>query len=255
MWRNTYLISSVSFPVFLTEEQVGGATNLVRRDYRLEVPYQWLPASRRCTKDRRQGPIPKQTHVTEKKAVFLDRDGTIMADTGYCHEPDKVRLLENVAEGLRLLAKGGFFVAVITNQSGLRRGYFTEKELAAVNSRLREELQARGADFGALFYCPHLPDDGCDCRKPRPGLILRAASECGLDRQSSFTVGDQESDVQAGKSAGTRTVLLSDKHGSFESADFTASNLLEAAHLILENDTSGKVRANRAGLVEARGPN
>jgi len=201
-----------------------------------------------------QSPIPNQTHGAKKKAVFLDRDGTIMVDTGYCHEPDKVRLLERAADGLRLLAKGGFFVAIVTNQSGLGRGYFTERELAAVNSRLREELQARGADFGALFYCPHRPDDGCDCRKPRPGLILRAASECGLDRQSSFTVGDQESDVQAGKSAGTRTVFLSDERGSSESADFIASNLVEAAYLILENDTSGKVRGSRAGVVEARGP-
>lgn len=168
-----------------------------------------------------------------RKAVFLDRDGTIMVDTRYCHEPEKVRLIENAAEGLRLLSEGGFFLAIVTNQSGIARGYFTERELTVVNSRLREELRAKGADFNALFYCPHSPLDQCDCRKPRPGLILRAASDHDLDLHSSFTIGDQESDVEAGRSAGTKTVLISERGRSTASADFYAGNLTEAARFIL----------------------
>ena len=168
-----------------------------------------------------------------RRAAFLDRDGTIMVDTGYCHEPEKVRLIENAAEGLRLLSEGGFFLAIVTNQSGIARGYFTERELTAVNSRLREELQAKGVDFNALVYCPHSPLDQCDCRKPRPGLILRAASDHGLDLNSSFTIGDQESDIAAGRSAGTKTVLVSDEGRSSGFADFYARNLAEAARLIL----------------------
>jgi D-glycero-D-manno-heptose 1,7-bisphosphate phosphatase len=173
-----------------------------------------------------------------RKAVFIDRDGTLMLDTGYCHEPEKVRLIEGAAEGLRLLHDAGFFLVIVTNQSGLARGYFSEKELVAVNLRLRDELRAHGADFGAVFYCPHHPDDGCDCRKPRPGLILRAALEYSLELESSFTVGDQESDILAGKSAGTRTVMISDVGVSQSSADFIAKDLVEAAGIILRSDAA-----------------
>ena len=109
-----------------------------------------------------------QTLTEKRKAVFLDRDGTVMVDTGYCHEADKVKLIEGAAEGLRLLSDDGFFLVIITNQSGVGRGYFGEKDVVAVSTRLHEEFRARGADFDALFYCPHHPLDECDCRKPRP---------------------------------------------------------------------------------------
>jgi len=177
--------------------------------------------------------------LTERrKAVFLDRDGTVMVDTGYCHEPDKVRLIEGAAEGLRLLSDRGFFLVIITNQSGVGRGYFGEKDVVAVSSRLHEELRAKGADFDALFYCPHHPLDQCDCRKPRPGLILRAASVYDLDLHSSFTIGDQESDLEAGRSAETRTVLVSEQLRPSALADFNARDLIEAAKFILESDVS-----------------
>ena len=170
-----------------------------------------------------------------KKAVFLDRDGTIMIDTGYCHEPDKVQLIQGASEGLRLMDDAGFLLAVVTNQSGLARGYFTDRELYAVNSRLRQELQSHGADFDVLFYCPHHPDDSCNCRKPQPGLILQAASDYNLDLPSSFTIGDKESDVQAGHLAQTRTILVSRKLGTSRFADFLATDLVEAAHIVINN--------------------
>jgi len=183
-----------------------------------------------------------QTLTEKRKAVFLDRDGTVMVDTGYCHEPDKVKLIEGAAEGLRLLSDDGFFLVIITNQSGVGRGYFGEKDVVAVSTRLHEEFRARGADFDALFYCPHHPLDECDCRKPRPGLILRAASEHNLDLHSSFTMGDQESDVEAGRYAGTRTVLISEQGRSSVLADFHAKTLIEAAQLILGSRVTNIVK-------------
>src|SRR5437016_1163712 len=160
-----------------------------------------------------------------------------MVDTGYCHEPDKVKLIEGAAEGLRLMAGMGFFLVIITNQSGIGRGYFGHKDVRAVNTRLREELGAQGAGFQAVFYCPHSPVDLCDCRKPRPGLILRAASDYDLDLHSSFTIGDQGSDVEAGRSAGTRTILISQQGSSSVLADFYARNLVEAAEFVLGSNT------------------
>jgi histidinol-phosphate phosphatase family protein len=133
-----------------------------------------------------------------KRAVFLDRDDTIMADVVYCKDPEDVRLLPGAAEGIRSLADAGFMIVIATNQSGLGRGLFTEEELRAVNDQLRVELRARGADYDALYYCPHRPEDGCDCRKPKPGLLLRAASILGVDLHSSYCIGDRSWDVEAG---------------------------------------------------------
>lgn len=173
-----------------------------------------------------------------RPAIFVDRDDTIMVDVGYCSDPHKVKLLPHAAEGLRVLSQNGFVIVIVTNQSGLGRGYFTERDLESVNARLRQELRAMGADFDALYYCPHRPDEGCACRKPGPGLILKAASELELDLASSYTMGDRELDISAGKSAGTKTVLVingkdpnnaqNPKH-----ADLVARDVLEAARLIL----------------------
>lgn len=173
------------------------------------------------------------------RAVFVDRDGTLMVDPVYARSPDQVRLLPGAAEGLRMLEEKGFSIVIVTNQSGLARGYFDEHNLAAVNARLRDELRARGAAFRALYYCPHHPEEDCSCRKPRPGLLLRAADELNLDLSASFTIGDRGWDIEAGKAAGTRTVLISDNamddDGS-KRADFIAKNLVEAARLILAGD-------------------
>lgn len=173
-----------------------------------------------------------------RPAIFVDRDDTIMADVGYCSDPHKVKLLPQAAEGLRVLSQNGFVIVIVTNQSGLGRRYFTERDLENVNARLRQELKTMGADFNALYYCPHRPDEGCACRKPRPGLILKAASELELDLASSYTIGDRELDILAGKSAGTKTVLVSNGEElsnaqNPQHADLVARDLLEAARLIL----------------------
>ncbi len=178
--------------------------------------------------------------MDKKPAVFVDRDDTIITDVRYCDDPNEVHLLAGAAEGLRLLSRAGYFVVIVTNQSGVGRGYFDEQQLNVVHARLREELRARGADFDALYYCPHLPEDNCPCRKPRPGLLLRAASELNLDLNSSYTIGDNERDIEAGREAGTRTVLVRAGEGTgkkFEvvrsAADIEAASIEDAARIIL----------------------
>lgn len=150
-----------------------------------------------------------------KKAVFLDRDGVILKDTGYISSWEETRLLFGSAEAIKRLNQSGFLVIVVTNQSGVARGYFTEADVEAVNERLKEELSLKGAQIDAIFYCPHHVKGrvkkyrlDCDCRKPKPALILDAASRFGIDTSRSFMVGDKLEDVKAGKRAGCKTILI-----------------------------------------------
>ncbi len=147
-----------------------------------------------------------------------------------------------------MLADGGFSIVIVTNQSGLNRGFFDERDLETVNARLRRELRVRGADFHALYYCPHRPEEGCGCRKPLPGLLLRAAAELNLDLSSSYMVGDREWDIEAGRAAGTKTILISNDRKAKNcgtKADFIARNLVQAALLILERNSTQKRRSPR----------
>ncbi len=173
-----------------------------------------------------------------RRAAFVDRDDTIMVDVGYCRSPDDVRLLPGAAEGIQALTQSGFVVVVITNQSGVGRGFFTESDLEAVHERLRLQLRNEGAEFHAIYYCPHRPEDGCDCRKPKPGLILRAASDLGIDLGASYSIGDREWDVEAGRAAGTRTILVTNGHARRDGtsrADHVATGLEDASRFILSS--------------------
>lgn len=170
----------------------------------------------------------------------MDRDDTLMVDVKYCDNPDLVQLIPGAAEGLRSLKSAGYKIVVVTNQSGLGRGYFDTETLEKVHDRLRSELRRDGADYDALYYCPHTPDDDCHCRKPKPGLFLKAASELKIDLASSYTIGDRDLDVLAGKTAGTRTILICTGSKRSESElssapDFIVENLHEAANIILSN--------------------
>ncbi|HYG57567.1 MAG TPA: HAD family hydrolase, partial [Symbiobacteriaceae bacterium] len=147
--------------------------------------------------------------------VFLDRDGTVNADPGYLHDPDQLRLLPGAAEAIARLNRRGVPVILVTNQAGIARGLYTETDFWRVQERLSGELGKAGARLDAVYFCPHHPDGTvlpyrvvCQCRKPRPGMLLRAAAEHGLDLSTSFMIGDRPSDVQAGASAGCRTVLV-----------------------------------------------
>lgn len=150
-----------------------------------------------------------------KKAIFLDRDGTITVDSGFVHKEEDLELLPGAAEAIRLANEHRFMVVVVTNQSGVARGYFTEEDVRAFNSHLALALAEQGARIDAFYYCPHHPEasiptyrKACFCRKPQPGLILQAARELDIDLSQSWVVGDSLRDVEAGKRAGCRTILL-----------------------------------------------
>jgi histidinol-phosphate phosphatase family protein len=142
------------------------------------------------------------------RAVFLDRDGTVIEDPGYLSDPSGVRLLPGAADALRALRAAGYQLVLVSNQSGIGRGYFTAEQAEAVHRRVVEQLSRKGVVLDDARYCPHAPDDGCPCRKPRPGLLLAAARELGLDLGASFMVGNSSVDIGAGRNAGCRTILF-----------------------------------------------
>ncbi|MCI4397617.1 MAG: HAD family hydrolase [Acidobacteria bacterium] len=152
--------------------------------------------------------------------VFLDRDGTITEEVGYVNHVSRLSLLPGAAEGIRLLNDAGVPVMLATNQAGVARGYFDEELLKAVLKRLEEMLAALGARLDALYYCPHHPTAGeppfradCDCRKPKPGMLLRGAREFGLDLGRSYVVGDKISDVAFAKAGGAKGILVTTGYG------------------------------------------
>jgi len=162
----------------------------------------------------------------KKRAVFLDRDNTLIFDPGYIHEAEKVRLLKGVGEGLRLLKEAGYLLIVVSNQSGIGRGYFTEKEFWEVNKRLNELLKPFGVQIEDFFFCPHRPEEGCRCRKPETAMVETAAQKWKVDLKESFVIGDKESDVELAFRAGCR--------GGIRVGAPPFENFLKAARFILE---------------------
>ena len=168
-------------------------------------------------------------------AVFLDRDGTINDEVGYLSDPALVSLLPGAAEALIRLKEAGFRLVVVSNQSGIARGYFTEDELAVINKRLARLLYESGAEVDGYYYCPHHPKHGemleCDCRKPKTGMVERAAAEHGIELDKSYFVGDKCTDVELGKNAGGKTVLVLTGFGNEEKALLEARGLAPDAVL------------------------
>lgn len=146
--------------------------------------------------------------------LLLDRDGTINREVHYLSDPNEVDLLPGAAEAIRRVRKLGWKAVVVTNQTGLARGYFDEATLEAIHERLRALLLERGAELDALYYCPHLPEEECDCRKPKTGLLERAARELGVPLERSVMVGDKPADIGAGRNAGIPTVLVRTGYGA-----------------------------------------
>ena len=164
-----------------------------------------------------------------RRAVFLDRDGTLVRDVGYLKATDELELLPGAATALAVLRGCDFRLYVATNQSGVGRGLYGEADVEAANVRLAELLAERGVHVDGVYVCPHAPDAGCECRKPRPGLLLRAGREHGLDVARSIMVGNRASDVDAGHAAGCRSVLLADGEPPDSAADVVVPDLLAAA--------------------------
>jgi D-glycero-D-manno-heptose 1,7-bisphosphate phosphatase len=184
--------------------------------------------------------------MNNRTIVFLDKDGTVVKDVPYNVDPEKVVLEEGAAAGLRRLSQAGCGFVVVSNQSGVARGYFKEDALHNIEADLRRRLaQEAGVSLAGFYYCPHHPDGiepiyavECGCRKPRPGMLLKAAEELDIALSEAWMIGDILNDVEAGKRAGCRTILINNgnetewKTGPLRTPDFTAADLVEAAEII-----------------------
>jgi D-glycero-D-manno-heptose 1,7-bisphosphate phosphatase len=172
-----------------------------------------------------------------RPAVFLDRDGTIMRDVNYCGDPGQVQVFPETAPALQRLKGAGFDLYIITNQSGIGRGYFTEQDYRAVEAEV--ERQVGAGLINGTYFCPDAPEDACECRKPSPALIQQAARDHALDLHRSFMIGDKQIDAECGRNAGLRTVLVQtgqEQHDPESApADWVARDLAEAAEIILRH--------------------
>ncbi len=186
------------------------------------------------------------------RAVFLDRDGTICEEVGYLDSVERMRLIPRAGEAVRRINARGFKTIVITNQSGVARGYFTEKCLQTLHEELIRQLKEEGAYLDGIYYCPHHPEGEaspyrtiCDCRKPATGLLLKAAEELDVDLHASYMIGDHYSDVECAHRAGARGILLLTGHGQAAwsqrdqwrvAPDWIAEDLFAAVQWVLEQD-------------------
>jgi len=174
------------------------------------------------------------------KAAFIDRDDTMAEDVHYCSHPEDFTLFPTTAKAIKLLNEHGFKVIVVTNQSGIARGYFTEETLAKIHDKMKSELAGEGAWVDAIYYCPHHPDDNCGCRKPKPKMLLLAAEEHNIDLEHSFVVGDLQMDIDMGKAVGSKTVLIchnpQGKTAQGAKPDHSVTDLYEAAVIIVRQE-------------------
>lgn len=179
-------------------------------------------------------------------AVFLDRDGTLCEEVGYLNHVSRFRMFPFVALALRRLNDAGYPVIVVSNQSGVARGYFPESLVQQVNQVMVQQLSEAGAKVDAVYYCPHASSENCVCRKPKPGMLEQAVREHCIDLQRSFVVGDRYGDIQLARNAGARGILVRTGYGEGEIAwhsgewpaqpDFIADDLTEAADWILRQE-------------------
>ena len=182
--------------------------------------------------------------MSEKiKAVFFDRDGTLIHEKPgvYLSDPDKVRPYKSTPAALHLLEKAGYHLFIVSNQSGIGRGYFTEKEVNRVHARLQQLLKP--ALFEEIVFCPHAPNEACDCRKPHPKLGLYLIKKYHIDTTQSFMIGDKKADIEFGQALGFGTILVTTANGKNHlkkypdlHPDKIASNLLNAARFILKQE-------------------
>ena len=186
----------------------------------------------------------KPLDTRKQRAILLDRDGTLVHSSHYPSRPEQLILYDGIGPQLALLQHMGFRIVVVTNQSGIARGYFTENDLGRMHDYLREQLRPFDVTLDAIYYCPHHPDGvidslaiRCECRKPRPGMLLRAAQDLDLDLHTSWFLGDILDDVEAGNRAGCNTILVdlgteSPPTRPIRTPAFVAQNTLHALHII-----------------------
>lgn len=180
------------------------------------------------------------------KAVFLDKDGTLIPDIPYNVDVNKVTLSEGVIEGLQILQSHGYLLVVVSNQSGIARGFFSVEQLNAVRERISRMCSKMGIYLDGFYYCPHHPegvvagyDQECDCRKPDPGMLLKAANDMDIDLETSWMIGDILNDVEAGNRAGCKSILINNGNetewtpGGNRLPEYFAKDLAEAAKYIV----------------------
>jgi D,D-heptose 1,7-bisphosphate phosphatase len=180
-------------------------------------------------------------------AVFLDRDGTINEEVGYLDSLEKLKIIPEAFEAIRLINQNGMKAVVITNQSGVARGLFSEEFVQTVHALIQKQLKARQAFIDAFYHCPHHPTEGqgvylqtCNCRKPAPGLLFKAADEMEIDLGRSYMIGDMPKDIEAAKRAGAKGILVRTGYGQEHRAfdvepDYIAGNILDAVRWILKD--------------------
>jgi len=188
--------------------------------------------------------------VSQSPAVFVDRDGTMIEDVGYLDRLERLTLFPYAIDAIRLLNRGGFKVVVVTSQAGVAHGSVTEEFLSEVHGVITDRVAEAGGRIDSFYYCPHHPHatvekyrTDCDCRKPKPGMILNAARDLSLDLSRSFTIGDRWRDIEMGLTAGTKGVLVETGYGKTEAPRRPAhlppvpvvANLIDATSLILRN--------------------
>ena len=176
------------------------------------------------------------TPFEPRRFVLLDRDGTINRERHYLSDPEQLELCPNAGPGLRRMLELGLGLVVVTNQSGIARGYFSEARLREIHDRLRQLLRLEGVLLHGIYSCPHAPDEGCPCRKPGTGLAERAAADFGMDLSDCFMIGDKACDIELGRAVSATTLLVRTGYGKESEATTTAEHvvddLLEAAKVI-----------------------
>jgi D-glycero-D-manno-heptose 1,7-bisphosphate phosphatase len=186
--------------------------------------------------------------LRNKIAVFIDRDGTITEEMGYLKDPKKLRLIPRSAEAIKLLNEKRIPVIVVSNQSGVARGYFTEGMVKKTNKRLKELLANKEAHLDGIYYCPHHPEFGspkyrkdCSCRKPKPGMLLKAARRFNLDLKRCYVIGDKVEDIELAKNVGAKGILVLTGYGKKSknkgvNPEYTTKNLYQAVKWIINNE-------------------
>lgn len=174
------------------------------------------------------------------KAIFLDRDGTLVEDFGFVYKIKDFKLLPNVIEALKLL-KNKFKFFIVTNQSGISRGYFTHEDTKKFNEHMLNEFQKQGIKIEKVYVCPHAPEENCDCRKPNKKFLQQAKKEFNLDLENSYVIGDKSVDVELGKNVGSKSIFVLTGYGKKELNElktkptFIAEGILDGAKWILNN--------------------
>ena len=170
------------------------------------------------------------------KAIFLDRDGVINKEIGYLHKTKDFKFIDGVFEACNYFQKKGYLIIIVTNQSGIGRGYYNEEDFHILNNWMNKQFSNNGIDITDIFYCPHVPDDDCNCRKPKPGLIQDALQKHSIDIARSWMIGDKESDITAGNLAGiSNTFLVKTGHEIDElktNAKYILKSIKESIQLI-----------------------